>query len=85
MEMALKVSVSYDRIRTVFWLFWYMIFIVHFYTSYFCKMLIQFSWDDVKESAGRVSLSNRECIVLHFFRTRLGGIDVFINHFSTSS
>lgn len=49
MEMGPKVSVSYDKIRIVFLLFWYIIFIVPFHTFYFCKMLIQFSWDDVKE------------------------------------
>lgn len=85
MEMGLEVSVSYDKIRIVFLLFWYIIFIVPFHTFYFCKMLIQFSWDDVQGSAVGVSLSNHECIVLRFFSTRSGGTDVLINHFSASS
>lgn len=63
MEIGLKVSVSYDKIRIVFLLFWYIIFIVPFHSLYFCKMLIQFPWDDVKSTV-RVSLSNRECIAV---------------------
>lgn len=54
MEIGLKVSASYDKIRIVFLLFWYIIFIVPFHTLYFCKMLIQFPWDDVKYSQGKL-------------------------------
>lgn len=64
METGLEVSVSYEKIRIVFLLFWYIIFIVPFRTLYFCKMLIQFPWDDVKRSTVRVSLSNHECIAV---------------------
>lgn len=63
MEINLKVSASYDKIRIVFLLFWYIIFIVPFHTLYFCKMLIQFPMDDVKSTV-RVSLSNYKCIAV---------------------
>lgn len=63
MEIGLKVSVSYDKIRIVFLLFSYIIFILPFHTLYFCKMLIQFPMDDVKSTV-RVSLSNYEYIAV---------------------
>lgn len=63
MEISLKVSASYDKIRIVFLLFWYIIFIVPFHTLYFCKMLIQFPMDDVKSTV-RVSLSDYKCIAV---------------------